>query len=161
VRNCSIATLEGKENVPPGFERTNGASAVGSLDRISFSGNTIISPDCFGITPGMAVTGPSAVGLVRDPDEGGDAGIRPSCAGAAAGGGLADLEKNFFKVSNMNRAGGDTARTPGGSSIINYNVFLNVKAWSRTGNDRCAQGSMIPGSPGIPAGCISAQVEST
>jgi hypothetical protein len=94
----------GKENVPPDFDKTSGAMVVGSLAMISPNGKTIISPVCLGITPGMAATDLAAVGAVPGPDAG--AGIRSSFDGEAVVGGVADLEKSFFKASNMDRAEG-------------------------------------------------------
>jgi len=125
VRNCSNAILAGKEKVPPDRCTTSGATVVGNRERISFNGSTIVSPACFGITPGGAVIGCPAVAAVRGAPAGAGtgAGIRSSWAGASAGCELADFEKNFFKASNMDRAGSDTARTQGSSSMINYNVF--------------------------------------
>jgi hypothetical protein len=117
VRNCSKAMLAGKVNIPPGRDKTSGASVLGNRKSTSFKGNEIWSPLCFAAGP-FATTGELGAGAD------GRTGARTSAAVVTAGGGGADFENSFLKTPNMDRAAGHTASTSDGSSRVNYNAFF-------------------------------------
>jgi hypothetical protein len=105
-RNCSIATLAEKENVPPGCDKTSVARVLGSRERTSFNGNTSMSPVCCGIGPGAGAGGVDIGAGGGDRGAGAGAGARFSATGAAAGGGLNAFENSLLNASNMDFAAG-------------------------------------------------------
>jgi hypothetical protein len=108
-----------KENMTPGGDETCGAKSLGSLERISSSGNSITPLICFaarfgaeadaGADTGAACIGAGAGGAGAKATgfrAGGVTGARAgfTATGAAVTGRLSGFENHFLITANMGRA---------------------------------------------------------